>query len=295
MKNFKKAFTLIELMVILFVISVVVMVTLLVQKPFDKGTALLYNRAFTSLSTAIYNIHEDLTGTDTLMSLITIVFCEKLAKVDTGYMNTSSATNCNPNTVPLTAADTDFSSTTLQFVTSNGMKFYLSPVDSITVTGESGPETIPYRIVFVDLNGDTGPNTMQWSSTKMADIVAFLVTIDGDVIPVGYPEIDRRYLTAKVHYPDGDTEAEVDQYSDSMSYFDAKATAWGVEDSNYNLEEIMSIKFNDDFPAGAEGKLKVKNTDYSVTYPDVNTTMGCVAASVSNASACEVEFNQYLN
>lgn len=273
----------------MFVISIVVTITILAQKPFDRGTALLYNRAFTSLATAVYNIEQDLVSPQTLMGLTTIEFCEKLAKTDTGYLNTSVAPTCNANTVPLTAPDASFIPANVQFITSNGMTAYLSAVDSYPITIGTITYDNFYRVVFFDLNGENRPNTAVYAPSRMNDIVAFLVTEYGDVLPLGYPEIDKRYLTAKVHYPDGDTEDELDKYSSSMSYYEAKANAWGVSPTNYNIEEIMSLKFNDDLPAG-----NIKITAFPVV-TGADTTNGCVNATTTNVSACEVEFNQYIN
>lgn len=291
MNILKKAFTMVEIMAVFFIISIVVVVTLTAQKPFDKGFAILYNRAFYTLTTAIYNIKVDNTSSTILKDMTAIQLCNALASTSTatgGYYNVHSTT-CNANEVPLTAADTAFTSANLQFTTSDGMKVYLSPVDSISVTLGTVTNTIGYRVVFFDLNGDLKPNTAVSSTTRMADIVGFLVTEYGDVLPVGAPEFDRRYLTAKVLFPDNDVEDDIDLYSDSMSYYDAKATAWGVAATNSNFEEIMSINFYADFPAG---NLKVTAPG---TYPAVDTVKGCVAATSDTISPCEVEFNQFIN
>lgn len=281
MFKIKKAFTLFELMVVMFVIGVIATVTLAIQKSTaDQKYSLLYQRAYVALSQASYNIKLDLV-TDEDFPTTPNDFCTKLAKIDTGYFNTSSVT-CNSNAIGLNADS--FPENAVQFVASNGMKFYISAVQTKTLNSID----YLYRIVFVDLNGDNKPNTAQWQQNKMADIVGFVVFDSGDVLPIGYPEADKRYFTAQVAYPD--TETETDQYSPSMSFYDAKWTAWGNE---YNSAEMLSINFNDD-ALFAASNLKV---DYSKfpAHPAVDAAKTCVANTLTTSSPCEVEITEYSN
>ena len=101
------------------------------------------------------------------------------------------------------------------------------------------------------MNGDRGPNTAVNSGAKMADRVGFIVTEDYEVVPIGQPEIDIRYLTANVAYSSsasGTSDDDVDM-SEPMSYLEAKRDAWGIGDKKFYISsnEPMSVKFYIDY------------------------------------------------
>jgi prepilin-type N-terminal cleavage/methylation domain-containing protein len=274
----KQAFALSELIVVMFIIGVIAAISLSINKPYDRKITLLYNKALNAVTIAAYNVSRDLAGNtfpDTPDGL-----CEKLANTFSGYINTNSV-SCNSNAVSRMA--NDFPATAIQFITINGMYAYISDRVTKTVTFNGSTYDIPYRIVFFDLNGDKGPNTAQYAADKLPDIVGFIVTDDGDVVPIGYPEIDTRYISARIHLPD--QLGVADRYSNTMTYFNAKSSAWG---NSFHIDEIKSIDFNDDLPAGSLIKITYP------TPPALNTTEGCTLHSIADISPCEVEFNQYI-
>ncbi len=108
-----------------------------------------------------------------------------------------------------------------------------------------------FFVVFVDINGKKTPNRTNKTSrqTIYPDIVPFIVTTKGDVIPVGYPVFDLRYMSAKVKYPDYKMEAgnpviraQEEMFSKSETYENARTEAWGNESMNANIP--MSVDYN---------------------------------------------------
>lgn len=286
----KKAFTLFELMVVLLIISTIVTVTMSTQKPNQKGMEMLYQRAYSALALAAYNITLDLPSGSSFPNTPNVL-CDKLSNSTTGYFNTTpvSGVTCNANTVSLMA--NSFPDNARQFVTVNGMIAYISPVDSVSLTFNSVNYTFNYRVVFFDLNGDKGPNTAAWTANKMADIVGFIVTDDGDVLPIGYPEIDTRYMSAQVAYPTTSGDEEF-TYSDAMTYYDAKSHAWG---QTVHPDEIKSIDFNADLPAGSNIKAVYPASPVPSTMVDTGGTHNCTLNSTTAFSPCEVKINEYNN
>lgn len=281
MKN-RKAQTLFEVVLTLVIISIVIIVTLIIQKPFDKKLGLFYHSAFTTVATAAFNINLDLASGASFPATPSAL-CEALAGDQDGYIN-ASYVNCNDNAVSL-AADS-FPANAIQFTTNNGMNVYISDIQTIPVTFNSiAYPDIVMRVVFVDLNGESPPNTAESTSSQMADIVGFVVTDDGDTVIIGQPEIDPRYILARVAYPD--TTGETDfVYSKSMPYYAAKILAWG---DVFHPDEIKSFDFKAELPEGS--KLKI-------TYPAtpvyaVNESSGCVENSATAFSPCEVSFDDY--
>lgn len=162
------------------------------------------------------------------------------------------------------------------FVSSNGVKFWIAnagttteggktyqystlsiPRKNLNDTGTSlvaatGNIPVRYYIIIADLNGKMRPNTTYSFHSQLADRVAFVLTDNADVVPLGRPEIDKRYLSAKVAYStaQGAEEADVDT-SVGMTFYEAKRQAWGISNfgSNTNTgsyphpDEVYSLNF----------------------------------------------------
>ena len=139
--------------------------------------------------------------------------------------------------------------------------------------------TTKYYIVFIDLTGERPPNNANWTEEKPCDGVAFLVTDGADVVPLGPPEVDTRYVTATVSYPATIDNPE-ETFSQPMSYWDAKHVAWG---NNVDSTEMMSLHFDRDLPASSPLKVNYP------TPPALNEVKGCT----EKTSPCDVVFEQY--
>ena len=283
-----KAFTLLELSIVFFVISIIIGLTIATQRPYDKSIKLLYQRAYLTLKDASYNVLIEEAADDNPFPTDPVALCQKLADKNTGFINTVE-TSCNSNLVPTSGSS--IPSNALQFVAVNGMKFYFTDRMTKTITQDTITYNIGFRLVIVDLNGDSGPNKFQESaSDSITDTVPFVLTDEGEVYPIGLPVVDTGYLTAKVHYPDGPGADDFDQYSGSMSYYDAKTSAWGQTQTIYVGE---SIDFNDTLPGGS----LFKTTHAVIPDPSavVDSANGCTINNDSDISPCEVEINRYLS
>jgi hypothetical protein len=293
-----KAFTLAEFSVILFVMSIVVLVTITTQKPFDKALSMSYNKAYRALYYAAYNINIDLTAAETFPVGDASILCNKLANETDGYINAlhgyifcdlgaTAITNLNANS---------FTTLNRQFISNNGMIFYIATDEANggftrSITYNSSTTTLKYCIVYVDLNGDQGPNTALWNQNRMADIVAFVVTNEGEVWPIGYPTVDTKYFSARVKYPDGTEPDEINRYSKPMAYRDAKYAAWNnvTNPSTRQSIDFMYNPTNTDFNGS---NLLITDSLFS-THASLDNTNGCVANTSSVISPCDVEINQY--
>jgi len=298
----KKGFTLAEVMVAMVIMGIIIFITLVSQKPFDRGVASLYQRAYRALSLAEYNAHLDLTNNAVLPIGDPQAMCYALVNVDltknggnSGYMNApTNQINCgsinNASVVPITGDA--FPDTKIMFTTSNGMRFYMA-TDVANLGYIITVNTIPtkYCVIFVDLNGAKPPNTSVWTANNLADIVAFAVTADGYTIPIGYPEVDKRYLSVRVHYPDGATDAEQDRYSTPMTFYEAKWDSWGNVPHQDEAESF-------DFMSQATFATSVFwVADYApFAHPNVHTaTYACTTNVLGGAmSPCDLDLRQYL-
>ena len=101
-------------------------------------------------------------------------------------------------------------------------------------------------------------NTAVWSKGRAADIVAFSVVDYGEVIPLGYPKIDRRYMLARVYVPsDEDIEegSEKRNLTDLYSFYNAQQLAYGGKVFKY---DTFSYQESAEFKGGA---LEIKKAD----------------------------------
>lgn len=255
----RKAITLGELLLVFVIMGVVASMTIITAKPQEKNLKFVYSRTLSTLSTAFYNASMNLptyltsgegaTHMDGSFPTRPYEFCMML----TEYINTSagSSNNCDAAKtgtliVNQTGANINswLNSHEPNFIASNGVKYWIATTnaDNTFATAKFSSSTgsadfeIRYYVVVVDLNGDMGPNTVIWRPKRAADRVAFIVTEDADVIPIGYPEVDVRYLTAQVVYATtSGIELEDQNTSPEMSYYLAKRTAWASNTGAANI------------------------------------------------------------
>lgn len=272
----KKAFTFAEMMIVFVIIGTIIALGVSSVKPWEKSYKYSYHRMYNALALSIYNHMVNTTEDDAFPNKANS-FCEALLE----FMNTAEhfknaaevKTFCqgrflhgNPTSYP----DDKVIRPT------NGSRMWIGAKDgsgnpySKAFTQDGITDTVRYYIVYVDLNGDRKPNTSKWTRNQMADIVAFLVTDKYSVIPVGYPEIDSRYLEAHVIYPSFDSTGEEEttgddyQTSDAMTYYEAKVQSFDLnDDGNIDMviNNINTYDFNSEFPNNSD--FKVKHTDGS--------------------------------
>jgi len=276
--NFKKAFTFAEMMIVFIIIGTIIALGVSSVKPWEKAYKYSYIRMYNSLSLAIYN-HMINTSDDDAFPKNANDLCTALLE----YINTSDhAATCGGSTLgnnPKTPAD--FPDDKVRIWASNGTKIWIgakngsgAPFDNMSVTQDDVTDTVKYYIVYVDLNGDRKPNSPVWSRNQMADIVAFAVTDKYTVVPLGYPEVDARYLEAHVVYPTFDATSgeedtstytgDEDVTSDAMTYYEAKVQAYDLNNDG-RISPIVGNVLTYDFNAllNNNSPFKVKHTDGS--------------------------------
>lgn len=263
LKN-KRAFTLAEVIIVFIIIGIVGTIAMATVKPMEKSYKYAYTKVFNSLSSAVYN-HMSTTadvkyfdtsdgGGDSRAK----DFCKALLV----YMNTSdNAAECHINNDTFLGDNpslADFSSEP-NIMLSNGVYLWLGangnkPFSFNQVITEGETDTISYYIIYADLNGKRGPNKIEYDPNShhghLPDIVAFIVTSKYIVIPVGYPKLDQRYLSAYVEYPMSEDEEDNNdgsQYSDAMTYYEAVVSAYGKGDDQiktYGVVQTYDIEKN---------------------------------------------------
>ena len=256
--NERKAFTLPEVLIVMVIVGVISVLMLTMVKPNDKALKYQYYNAYNTLQTAAFNIYQDVQdailydfkdkskkfaeGTGSAASRD---FCKKLAvqrgsevSNEYGYINTIEW-NCNSFS-SVNESTTNFSSLTPAFIASNSMKYYISPLqtkqfpDTLSIGNST---TINYFIVWVDLNGDRRPNTNKMENeNRPPDIVPFIVTTSGEIIPIGVPINDMRYMQAYVKIPTETSE----RHTNTMTYLNAQWKTFGG--SEYPSVDHSSIK-----------------------------------------------------
>lgn len=248
--NKKTAFTLSELLIVFLIIGIVASVGMMTVRPWEKGYKYSYTRIFNALSIAIYNHMATEAGSEAFPSTP-----EKFCNALISYINTSNNAQNESEVNPCNLSDGQNSylgnnPTRADFVDggkfpkirlSSGAKLWIGANDgapfSYTQEINSTPiDVVRYYIVYADINGDVGPNNTEYTKSggldKLPDIVAFIVTDNFTVIPVGYPKVDQRYLTAHILYPateeDDEAGLEKDKVSDGMTYYEALVGAYGA-------------------------------------------------------------------
>ncbi len=329
----KRAFTLAEVLMVLFIIGIITVFSILTLKRGNDEFGPLYYRAFEALKIANYNSYIDMhpkyprkypskihaetdefykTGTDEQIKEWLSGrpetdsdpgteghpggICERLLE----WINISEGTkNCEATLIDPNGDDSQFDGNLkpgghLAFKGSNSQRFYFGAannsgdiIKSELDSEESDPDhpgqkrkqTVGWFIVYVDLNGERGPNSTTVVNGKSPDIVAFALTDHGGVAPIGMPRVERKYLTAKVGYPDiyCDTKRQfptkygcVDdgnkisrRFSNTMAYQEAVRHAWGCTlgvgdpkcaDDTLGTKEIADEADTIDFTLKTKGK-----------------------------------------
>ena len=275
-----KGFTLAEVLMALSIIGILMALALTTIKPAQKSAMrYLYISAYNAVSQSYYNAM--LSGNEfnpfsqadpsEEHSEENDAGAERLCKGLTSYINTMSnertddgdfATTCSSTKITSQLAD-EFLDEKVQFVATNGMKFYISNL--IT-----GPDDLKFYLVFVDLNGNAKPNSFvytykggkteddydtsdpddleQMEKDRIEpDIYAFVLLWTGRILPIGIPEYDKNILTARFIYYDNQNEMQ--HTNKSLAYYQAKGAAWGYynnsgadpQPTDYNPDEPFSM------------------------------------------------------
>lgn len=313
----KKAFSIAELVIIIGITGFLSMLVITIIKPDEKYIPYAYYNTYNTLNTAVYNISEDafdLSQKDTENTYPTEdkIFpgtlssendtvsakelCKKLALDPNasskdegyGYLNTT-AYNCSNSfkTVSPTGGDEQFKpeKNNMAFRTTNSMRYFITPLQSVKIkdpTKSNTETTLKYFIVWVDLNGDRLPNTTLWKEKRPSEIVPFVVTTGGTVIPVGYPTIDKKYMTVHIQYP----STSLTSYSTYIANFaDAQTAAFGNKEYPSNDLLSLSAAFQNKYKNSA---LEVKDYTPSITNVDDN----CKLNNLIDSPICALHIDE---
>lgn len=282
----KKAMTLAEVLFVFIIIGIIATIAIVTVKPWDKACKYAYSRMYHSLRLAFYNAML----TQAEFPTTSTKFCEILADKELGYINTSTdGENCSASR-DLTNNPRLFPDEKVQIMASNGNKIWIGSnagAPFIHTEQESSGVTskTKYYLVYVDINGDKGPNTAMWSEKKLSDIVAFAVTDGLTVIPLGHPEVDNRYINAHIVYPQINEDEPDGRVSDDMTYYEAKRKAWG---NNVDSSDNMSLNIQNDLPNDSYFKLTNTGSALSPYYPDGDSYLDFFPTpiSVDSANGC---------
>lgn len=297
----KQAYSLAEMIIVIAIISFIILLMFKTIKPSYKTIPIAYNRVFTSLEDAVYNAYQKILDENTIFpggeekpnpyksaqELCTLIATNPKVTDDKGYINTI-VYNCGKSfkTVPAKITRNVFSDDNMAFQAANSMKFYISPLQSVKIKNAVSKNQIinvRYFIVWVDINGERNPNTAFTNKKGIVDIVPFIVTTRGDVLPTGYPTTDMRYLSAYVQYPLNTTPLS----SQSMTYFDAQTSAYGGKE--YPYFDALSIR---DSILNQHTGTAMEITSYnpqSITYDQA-----CKPEKASDEPLCKIEINSRL-
>lgn len=292
----KKGMTLAEVLFVFIIIGIIAAIAIITVKPWDKACKYAYSRIYHSLRLAFYNAML----TQPEFPTTSTKFCNLLIE----YINTTSdGANCaqsrdltnNPRIFPDEKIQIQASNSSKIWIGANGGQPFVH-----TETESSGAiSKTKYYLVYVDLNGNRGPNSPKWEENRLSDIVAFAVTDGLTVLPLGHPEVDNRYLNAHVVYPQINEDNPDGNISDDMTYYEAKKKAWG---NNVDSSDSMSLNLQNDLPNDSYFKLSTTGSVNSPYYPDADSysdffpvpiepdaTNGCREVS----SPCYVDIFEY--
>ena len=130
----------------------------------------------------------------------TNIFCKALA----GILNVSGPVNCDnlyesrldDNGEPEIVLSNVYENNVPNFITTNGQRYYIS----YWTMNDNVSNDFGYRVIAVDLNGKSRPNTQYATSKNVPDIVSFLVLDNGEVLPLGVAADNLQMGTKKVQY-----------------------------------------------------------------------------------------------
>ena len=287
MKN--KAFSLVELAVVLVLIGILTMVTIQTMDSKIQDHSAAYYNVLDSLIKANYNVYADIHCVDDTYNPTTNSsdklcaeggryypksrkeLCERLSQ----YFNIAEGTlNCGDEPeLSINETANNISNDNVSFVTTNSSRFFISDKQDLDIS--DGPtnchKSFDYFVVYVDLNGDKEPNSVfvrnpiDTHATKILktvnkvddgrirgtipDIVPFVLTAKGEVIPVGYPLYSKRYMTTRVKYPisnlsDVNKQTLENNVSSSATFIESKINAVGNSECG---DILYSIDFNTRF------------------------------------------------
>lgn len=200
-------------------------------------------------------------------------FCEILTK----YINTYSGNKCQNFIYEIDNKDANPDENAVKFydlfktndnkkglsptfTASNGQQFYISDVVTANFKKDDAESfnhlsRESYRLVVVDLNGKSSPNSQFKKKSSNPDLVLFAITSLGDVIPLGLPEFTKEYINAAIYYPNYTTEDGSRKHpvkSETMTLWKAKQKAWGYSKADANSISMSPVSVHEPLSQSAK-------------------------------------------
>lgn len=286
----KNGFSLAELIMVSAIVGILVATGMMAFRVYDKGIRYIYSNTYYALDRGLYNATEYYVAESPELHFDRAIFedtltydgntedllndsdeaARRLCMALIQYINpVNRTTACNTiSSVSVSGDDTEFNKTPM-FTATNGVRFWVSqrfpsPDNIGTVneeyatslahleTNSDDQNSIRFFIIFADMNGTKGPNSMRYVAgegvngrrTVDPDIFAFAAVslLDGDgnsrggrIVPLGVPEVDTRYMSTRIQYEDNVDDQRVTAYSTpSRALLQSKAEAWGY----YGVEDM---------------------------------------------------------
>ncbi len=188
MYNRKSAFSIVEILLMLAIIGIIMSLLAIIVMPGAPKYKTMYYYGFNNIKKMVGEVVAR--RSDAMLPTDNNLFCTRL----TGNINTmGGSTNCitfysSTLSAPFGGMITS-NLTSPNFTLSNGQRIYISSRAVFAATGAG------YRIISMDLNGESGPNEFN------KDVVPFAVFDNGEVYPLGLAAEDTEYLktTLRVH------------------------------------------------------------------------------------------------
>ncbi len=271
----KNAFTIAEVLISMAIIGVISVFGIYTVQNFDKGIRYKYANVYHNLDRALFNAANfsdikspfndtELNDAGSVVPVSAQEGAARLCRMFTEYISSASA-NCN--TANLASTD-GISFGSVKFQSLTGVNFYITK----RLPDNPSPGDHTFFIVYADLNGDRPPNSMNYVApsrqnrytTTDPDVFAFAALDTGRVCPLGIPEIEPRYIQARIAYFASNREARPGNNDDtvqtkfsvvSIPYYQAKAQAWGY----YTAGDAAADRFIiDEEPTTYNGYIRSK-------------------------------------
>lgn len=324
--NLKKAFSMIEMLIIIVLIGFIVIAELMILNNKINEYGQPYYTAYNALKKAAYNVLADIycPGDSCPDKTLTAPrafptnsqdLCLRLAEfINTAQLNCTlggDVKDINDMADNLNAA------TPPRMIATNSFRFYFSGMKTVNDIHDvyGNLYDMNYFVVWVDLNGEKEPNRLTCNESKLyPDIVPFAITTRGEVIPMGFPVYNTLYLTAKIKFPteietveeNGEIKETVNNKSSaSLSFFEAIYGAWAKDGTTREIQDNIdipfSILFSKEFPNDSlihqcyNGSVPnlLRQADYedrAISYQDKGCMGGSYACRVIIDSNIETRF-----
>lgn len=327
--NKQKAFTLVEILIVLGIVGVITTIGLNAFRNHDTGIRYLYSNIYNSLDKAIYNATNftDLASPFDADVANDNQRVERLCRMLIQYINPiDEAAACNVddnhiislNAIMEGNGDTsheEFTTKRPLFVATNGVSFYISAMQN------EDENQLRYFVVFADTNNTKSPNSLIYTPGRVdPDIFAFAILDIGRACPLGPPEIDPKFMLTRISYQvldDNNEEATLAFSRQSNPYFVTKAEAWGyylglgnnnffIEGNPYSYNDIIRADLGDsmiyngmDTMANAmaaynQQRQAAQQEDVALRGPQYNPAQDLFGCERASDEACNVSIDRYV-